>query len=199
MYFGSMRSRVRVRYLLLGLCGLAVLSDAWVWWRGRQRILPAPRGNAPACIVVPGASVYRDGRLSPILKERMDAALLALRAWTSSQLLLSGTAIQDGYDEVTAMRRYAINKGFDSTRIRLDRKGDNTVQTIGNLRSTLQSSQKAVIVSQTWHLPRALWLGENIDLHGLACNPDTSRQGVIQQGREHLARIENFWRVMLPF
>jgi SanA protein len=129
----------------------------------------------------------------------MDAALLALKAWPTAQLLLSGTSITDGYDEVIAMRRYALAKGFDSARIRMDRKGDNTVRTIGNLRSALPSGQKAVIISQTWHLPRALWLGEDIDLHGLACNPDTSRQGFALQGREHLARIENFWRVKLPF
>ncbi len=184
--------------ICLGVFLLGAVGDGWVWWQGERRILPAPRGNAPAWLVVPGASVYRDGRLSPVLKERMDAALLAHLAWPDSRFLFSGTSISDGYNEVWAMRRYAISRGADSSLIHLDGRGDNTERTVAAVRRLLRPGERAVIVSQAWHLPRALWLGESIDLHGLSCNSDTARVPAALQVREHCARARNFLLAFVP-
>jgi len=191
------------RHKLAALATALVLSgagiDGWVWWHGKSAILPAPRGDAPALIVVPGASVFRNGTLSPVLKERLDAALLAARAWPQSRLLLSGTSIPRGYDEVQAMRRYAIGRGFDSTRIYLDRHGDNSQHTVELVGHILQPGQHAVLVSQSWHLPRCLWLGREYGLQGLACNRNEPWKSLPYRLREHPARLDNFMHsILLP-
>ncbi len=172
--------------------------DGWVWWHGQSAILSAPRGEAPALLVVPGASVFRNGNLSPVLKERLDAALLASRAWPQARLLLSGTSIPRGYDEVQAMRHYAIGRGFDSTRIYLDRHGDNSLRTVELVGRILRPGQRAVLVSQSWHLPRCLWLGKRYRLQGLACDREGLWKSLPYRLREHLARPENFLHAILP-
>ncbi|MEN9353276.1 MAG: hypothetical protein RL318_601 [Fibrobacterota bacterium] len=177
--------------------GLVALPDLWVWRCGQTNLLNSPQGIQPRLVVVPGASVFRDGRLSPILKERMDAALLALKAWPQAHLLLSGTSIPGGYDEVGAMERYARSRLLDSTRILLDSKGESSQETISGIRRFQPQGGMVVIISQSWHLPRCLWLGRAQNLKGLACDAPRPWRLSIAQLREHLARAENFWQDLL--
>jgi SanA protein len=176
---------------------LVVLPDMWVWHQGQRNQMESPHGIQPRLVIVPGASVYRDGRLSPILKERMDAALLALLAWPNANVLLSGTSIPGGYDEVAAMERYARNRRLDSTRILKDGQGHSTQETIARIRRIHPMGGSVVIISQSWHLPRCLWLGRAQNLKGLACDRPRPWKATGPRLREHFARAENFWRDLL--
>ncbi len=179
------------------LFGAALIPNFWVWNEGRKRILPSPSQIQAQLVVVPGASVYRNGRLSPILKERVDAALGALRAWPQARLLLSGTAIPGGYNEVEAMRRYALERGFDSGRVLVDLKGESSLATIASIARLQQPSSKVVLISQSWHLPRCLWLGRAQGIKGLACDRPSGTAAWLSKLREHPARIQNFWQQTL--
>ena len=179
------------------LASASLLPDLWVLHEGQRNLLTSPRQIRPGLVVVPGASVFRNGRLSPVLKERVDAALLAMRAWPASRLLLSGTAIAGGYDEVGAMRRYACARGMDSTRILVDREGQSTQETIGRIPDFQPDGAPAVIITQSWHMPRCLWLGRRQDLKGLVCDRPRLTTAILLRLREHLARIDNFWRSFL--
>ena len=61
-------------------------------------------------IVVPGASVHRSGKLSPVLLQRMDAALALTQGRPDMKLVLSGYAVPKGYSETKAMRDYAVSR-----------------------------------------------------------------------------------------
>lgn len=175
------------------LLGAALIPDFWVWNQGRKHLLDSPSQIQAQLVVVPGASVYRDGRLSPILKERVDAALAALRAWPQARILLSGTAIPGGYDEVNAMRRYALERGIDSARILVDHHGESSQETIAGIFRLRLPPGEVVLVSQSWHLPRCLWLGRSQDIKGIACDRPSGSTGWLPRLREHPARIQNFW------
>lgn len=179
------------------LAATLAMPDYWVWRTGQPNLLKSPQGIQPRLVVVPGASVYRDGRLSPILKERVDAALLALKAWPDALVLFSGTAIPGGYDEVGAMQRYATSRGLDSNRILLDGKGQSSQETIARIRRFQPSGGLVVMISQSWHLPRCLWLGRRQNLKGLACDRPRPWRGLLPRSREHFARIANFWQSLL--
>lgn len=175
------------------LLGAALIPDFWVWNQGRKHILDSPRRMQASLVVVPGASVFRDGRLSPILKERVDAALAALRAWPQARLLLSGTVIPGGYDEVYAMRRYALERGIDSARILVDHHGESSQETVASIFRLRYPPGEVVLISQSWHLPRCLWLGRSRTIKGLACDRPSGTAAWLPRLREHPARIQNFW------
>ena len=171
--------------------GLALFGDLWILISGRQDpFLHQAEGAAPQWIVVPGASVHRDGTLSPILRDRMEKALEAARAWPRSRVLLSGTSIAGGYSEPEAMRKWISAQGISSDRIVLDRAGFDTKSTIEHLGPP---SGDIVIVSQDWHLPRALWRAraEGWSARGLIASQEG--WGLRYRLREHLVRALYFF------
>jgi len=170
-------------------------ADAWIWWSGKRSIVPVSQLSEPSIILVPGASVLRNGKLSPVLRQRAECALDASRIWPSARVVLSGTAIPGGYDEPLAMRNYLVEHGVDSTRLSLDREGRSTRASMENLGL---ASSGLVIVSQRWHLPRALWLARQQGWHaqGLVAGVGTP-DGWENILREHVGRMVNFWGRLL--
>lgn len=154
----------------------------------------APSGTEPSWIVVPGASVRRDGTLSPILESRMAKALEAASFWPGARILLSGTSIPGGYSEPDAMRAWMLSREIAGSRIVVDRTGTDTRSTIEHLG---QPAGGIVIVSQDWHLPRALWSARSAgwDARGLAAT-HTGRNWKARI-REHMVRVLYFF-LLLP-
>ena len=170
---------------------LAASSDMWVWWKGSARLVVLPELQAPDILLVPGASVLRNGTPSPVLRQRLETAAEAARNWPRAQLVLSGTAIAGGYDEPLAMRNFLLEHGLDSTRLVLDPQGRNTRASLDNLGAP---SGRLAVVSQHWHLPRAVWLAERRgwQVQGLVAGRGTP-DGWENLVREHFVRIQNFW------
>jgi len=164
-------------------------ADIRVRLSGGRGILVAPTGPSPRWIVVPGASVRRDGSLSPILRDRMETALLAARAWPESRLLLSGTSIPGGYSEPDAMRRWIVARAVGPERLVLDRAGTDTRSTIANLGTP---SGDIVIVSQRWHLSRALWTARAAGWSARGLVAPQEGWALRYRMREHVVRILYF-------
>jgi SanA protein len=147
--------------------------------------------GAPDLLMVPGASVLRNGRPSPVLRQRVEVALAAARRWPSMRIVLSGTAVAGGYDEPRSMRNYLVDHGVDSLRLHLDRSGTSTAASIANLGAPVG---RLAVVSQKWHLARLCWLAgqSGWNVQGLAAGPEgiQSWEYVL---REHFVRAENFW------
>src|SRR5680860_1313888 len=61
-------------------------------------------------VIVLGASVHSDGKLSPILQDRVDTALDLYNKGKVKRFLLSGDNRSDDYDEVSAMRNYLLDR-----------------------------------------------------------------------------------------
>jgi SanA protein len=174
--------------LLLVLAGG---SDFWVWWNGRRGISSLEQLAEPALILVPGASVFRSGQPSPVLRQRMEVALDAARVWVDARVVLSGTAIVGGYDEPLAMHNYLVGHGIDPRRLVLDREGTSTQESIRNLGAP---SGRLVVVSQKWHLPRLVWIARDRgwDVAGLVAGKG-SPSGWENLLREHAVRVANLW------
>lgn len=170
---------------------LAGCSDFWVWWNGRRGISSLEQAAEPAFILVPGASVFRSGLPSPVLRQRIEVALDAARVWVNARVVLSGTAIAGGYDEPLAMYNYLAGHGIDPQRLILDRKGTSTQESIHNLGAP---SGRLVVVSQKWHLPRLVWIAQDRgwDVAGLVAGKGTP-SGWENILREHAVRVANLW------
>lgn len=141
-------------------------------------------------IVVPGASVYRSGKLSPVLLRRMDAALSLGHDRPGIKLVLSGHAVPKGYSETKAMRDYAVARGFPARDILSDDQGHSTFLTLLNYRNKL-GLRSLVIVSQGYHLPRAMYIARRLKLrvYGLVVEPLGDGEW---HGREWFSRCKDF-------
>ncbi len=170
---------------------LAASSDLWIWWKGSAQLTDLVGIQAPEILLVPGASVLRNGTPSPVLRQRLETAAEAARYWPRARLVLSGTAIAGGYDEPLAMRNFLLELGLDSSRMTIDPQGRNTRASLSNLGTP---SGRLVVVSQHWHLPRAVWLAERRGwkVQGLVAGRGTP-DGWENIVREHFVRIQNFW------
>lgn len=194
MTASSHPTRRRWRFVLLAaafVLALSIAADVVVYVSGRSGISTAPDGPAPTWIVVPGASVHRDGRLSPILEERMATALAAARRWPQARLLLSGTSIPGGYSEPDAMRAWMLDRSVAPSRIVLDRSGTDTRSTIRNLGPP---AGEVVIASQDWHLPRALWCARHAGWSARGLAAPERGQPIRSRLREHAVRVFYFLR-----
>ena len=113
--------------------------------------------------VVFGARVYRSGRLSSMLRDRVDTAIALYQAGKVDKLLMSGDNSTPEYDEPGAMMAYAIAQGVPAADIQPDYAGRRTYDTCYRAQAIFHV-EDAVLVTQAFHLPRALFTCHNLGL-----------------------------------
>ena len=114
-----------------------------------------------------GAGYWKDGTLSDILRDRLDAAIELYRVDRVKKLLFSGDNRVAEYNEPARMREYALSQGVIDEAIVLDYAGRRTYDTCYRARDIFQV-REVILVSQRYHLSRALATcsGLNIDAVG---------------------------------
>lgn len=149
-------------------------------------------------IIVLGAAVHGD-KLSLVLKDRLAAGLELYSEDIAEKILLSGDHGQIDYDEVNTMRRYILDDGsIDEEDIFLDHAGFDTYDSMIRALKVFDV-QSAVIVTQKFHINRAVYLARElgIDAVGYSVDQDKYRQ-VVQikwHAREFLSRVKAFYDV----
>ncbi len=123
--------------------------------------------------VVLGAAAYNPHQISPILQDRLDTALELLKAKKVSKILLTGAE-----NEVEAMGNYVQEHGIREDQLLRDPGGVNTLASIQNIPNTYHN---VAIVSQRFHLPRALFYARERGLEAI---------GVVADRREYTRIFE---------
>lgn len=171
------------------MCG----SHTYVEGAARGRVLtwveevPA----APVAILF-GARVYPDGTLCPVLEERVQAGIALYRAGKVRKLLMTGDNSRRSYDEVSAMKAYAVARGVPPEDVVRDFAGFRTFDSCYRARSVF-GVQRAVLVTQAYHLPRALYLARQLGINavGFAAQNGVDRSVLAQyEAREWPADAE---------
>ncbi len=103
-----------------------------------------------------GAGLLPDGTPSPLLADRIHAAVLLYRAGRVKRLILSGDGLSPGHDEPAAMAKQAEAEGVPAAALVRDPAGLRTWDTCSRAAS-LYGVRTAVAVSQSYHLPRAIY------------------------------------------
>jgi vancomycin permeability regulator SanA len=156
-------------------------------------------GDKPDCIVVLGAAVHGD-KPSVMLAERLDTAFGLYASGAADVLLFSGDNGQVEYNEVKAMRAYAIENGdaygLTTDNIYLDHAGFSTYESMYRLKNVFEADS-AIVVTQEYHLYRALYTAKKlgIDVYGVAAAPRKQGQ-FTRDAREVLARTKDFCYVL---
>ena len=123
------------------------------------------------CILVLGCGVRDDGSPSPMLRDRMTTAVELYKSGAAPKLLVSGDHGRTGYDEVNVMRDFALKAGVPSEDIFMDHAGFSTYDSVYRAGEVFQV-EKAVIVTQRYHLYRALYSAGRLGLEAVGCPAD---------------------------
>jgi vancomycin permeability regulator SanA len=106
---------------------------------------------------------------------------------------MSGDHGRTDYDEVAAMKQFAINAGIPSENIFMDHAGFSTYESLYRAKEIFQA-KKILIVTQEYHLYRAIYIANQLGLEAYGVSADyRSYSG--QTGRdirEFLARVKDF-------
>lgn len=176
---------------------IAMAFPRWLLqWRYTQRILgPEEAPKTPVAIVF-GAGLLRDGRPSPVLADRVATAAILYRQRKVQRLLMSGTGRADGYDEPAAMRDLAVALGVPASDVQIDRGGTRTFETCYRAREVFRID-RALLVSQRYHLPRALVSCRAVGIDANGVSADLRRYNPRSQGywelREFPATLVALW------
>jgi len=111
--------------------------------------------SARAAIVF-GAGLQRDGTPSPVLKDRIAAAVQLYHLGKVEKLLMSGDNRFIDYNEPAAMKTYAVSLGVPEEAIALDFAGRRTYDTCYRAKHIF-GLDEALLVTQKYHLPRAIF------------------------------------------
>jgi vancomycin permeability regulator SanA len=163
---------------------------------GRDISQPDDVGNLKNadCILVLGCQVKADGSPSHMLQDRLERAIaLYNNQGIRTKLLMSGDHGQDSYNEVATMRQYALDRGVPSEDIFMDHAGFSTYESLYRAKYIF-GAQKVIIVTQKYHLYRALYAAQalGIEAYGVASDYRTYSGQAARDVREVLARVKDF-------
>lgn len=152
----------------------------------------------PQCILVLGAGLSSDGSPSPMLKDRLEAAIVLYKAGVAPKLLMSGDHGKKYYDEVNAMKKYALEAGVPPEDLFLDYAGFSTYESMFRAKAIF-NIERMVIVTQRYHQYRALYTarGFGMEVCGFSSDQQIYAGQASRDFREFLARNKDFLQMLI--
>lgn len=185
--------------IILGI--VAVLGiDAYVKNVGEEKIITSEQTGELTdvdCILVLGCHVRPDGAPSEMLKDRLTRGIELYKLGAAPKLLMSGDHGQKEYNEVGRMKQFAIDEGIVSSDIFMDHAGFSTYESVYRAKEIF-GVDKIIIVTQEYHLYRALYIAEKLGVESYGVASDNNRYGgqFARDAREVLARVKDFMTTM---
>jgi SanA protein len=172
--FKSTRKIVIRWILIIGvLTVLFTTPRRYLEWRYGSKIHQPISAPTKGVAIVFGAGLRRDGYPSNVLADRVRVASALYTQGKVSKLLVSGSVRLPHYDEPTAMKDLAIQLGVPAEDILVDRNGFRTYDTCYHALHVFNINE-AILVSQAYHLPRALGICDVIGLEAEGVASDLS-------------------------
>ncbi len=193
--------KLRIKLAIIGLlvCLLVAIINFYVYQIGKNRIIPAleqlPQTQA---VLILGSRVYENGNMSAILKDRVDTGLLVYQKGKASKILISGDHGRTTYDEVNTIKDYLLAHGVPAEDIFLDHAGFDTYDSLYRAKAIFKV-KSLIIITQQFHLPRALYLGHalGLEVYGFASDLQLYQSDLYNNLREIPARTKAFLDINL--
>lgn len=186
---------------LLG--GIGVLSvNGYVKRTAKPWLLTAEEAAAldADCVLVLGCGVRPNGEPSLMLRDRLETGLALYELGAAPKLLMSGDHSRKDYDEVNAMKDFAMEAGVPSQDVFMDHAGFSTYESMYRARDIFQA-ERIIIVSQQYHLYRAVYDARALGLeaYGVAAEDIAYWGQAVRDLREILARNKDvLWCLLQP-
>ncbi len=144
------------------------------------------------CIIVLGCRV-NDTTPSPMLSDRLLRGIELYDNGAAPKLLMSGDHGRTDYDEVNAMKQFAIDRGVPSENVFMDHAGFSTYETMYRAKEVF-AAKRVIIVTQSYHLYRAVYIARalGLDAYGVSSDLQTYIKQPMYDMREVLARNKDF-------
>ena len=171
--------------------GLAAVIGVPLWrltvrYAGRIYSIPQAVPEQPVALVF-GAGYWPDGTPSDVMKDRVEAAADLYRSGRVRKVLFSGDNRFVDYNEPGKMREYALSLGLPEEAIVLDHAGRRTYDSCYRARDIF-ALREVVLVSQRYHLPRALYICQRLGLDAVGYGAD----------RRPYVHIRSYWLREVP-
>ncbi|TWJ26005.1 vancomycin permeability regulator SanA [Micromonospora endolithica] len=154
--------------------------------------------EAPVALVL-GTRVYPDGTPSPFLVGRLEIAYRLFTAGKVRAILVSGDNMEADYDEPGAMRRWLVDRGVPSDKVVRDHAGFDTYDSCARAKRIF-GVDRATVITQTFHLPRAVTVCRRLGLDVNGVGDETARRYEqtwrISSSREYGASVKAAWDVL---
>lgn len=150
------------------------------------------------CIIVLGAGVRDDGHPTWMLEDRIIVGIELYNVNAAPKIIMSGDHGRVEYDEVNTMKQYAKDKGVPSEDIFMDHAGFSTYETMYRAKEIF-GAEKVVIVTQEYHLYRAMYLAKRLGLEAYGVSADLRNYSNMQyyrEFREWFARTKDFVKLI---
>ena len=149
------------------------------------------------CIIILGAGIWGN-RPSHMLEDRLLEGINLYNNKVSSKLLMSGDHGRKEHDEVNLMKDFAKERGIPSENIFMDHAGFSTYDSIYRAKEIFQV-KKIMIVTQEYHLYRAIYIAKQLELeaYGVNSDPITYVKPIKRKLREIVARNKDFFKCMI--
>jgi len=176
------------KWLLFALGGVLLIGLPWLYvrWKTQSRIyrVIADVPAAPVAIVF-GAGLWRDGSPTPVLADRVATAVDLYKAGKVRKIILTGDNRFPEYNEPAAMIRLAVSLGVPVEDLVADYAGRRTYDSCYRARFVFDV-KKAILVSQEFHLPRAVYLCDQLGIESIGAAADRQEYRVTSLLQWHL-------------
>ena len=137
----------------------------------RSRIVNLENVPVSKFTLVLGAGLEKNGLPTDILSDRVETAVKLLIQNKTTTLVLSGSVSPQDFSEPESMSNLALSLGIDRSKLILDKNGNTTFDSLINI-ADYSENEIVTIVSQRFHLPRALWLANSLKIkaYGVPAN-----------------------------
>jgi len=196
------KKKLLIRLLLLILISIlsVVFINAYVKSSVNDKIITIDEASSldADCILVLGGGVWNNEKTSSMLEDRILQGIELYENGASNRLLMSGDHGRKEYDEVNVMKQFAIDRNIVSEHIFMDHAGFSTYESLYRARDIFEAD-KIIIVTQKYHLYRALYIAEKlgIEAYGVASDPRKYANQQNRDLREILARVKDFFYVIV--
>ena len=154
-----------IKYLIsimLTISLLIIITNVYMIFITKSKIknIEELKSEEIDCILVLGAGI-RDNNPTPMLEDRLLTGIELYTNNVSNKIIVSGDHGQEHYDEVNVMKDYLLEKDIPSENIFMDHAGFSTYDSIYRAKEIFKA-KKVVIVTQKYHLYRALYIAKEL-------------------------------------
>jgi len=198
-----LRGYIKIRWVVYFL-----IFSAWSLWLIQQRVdsydnyivencVTEIKGQRLAVLVL-GAKVNSSEQVSPVFADRLDMAVDLYQAGLIKKILVSGDHGTAFYDEVNAGKEYLLAKNIAPEDIFLDHAGFDTFDSLYRAKNVFRLDS-LLISTQDFHLSRALYIAQRLDIDAWGCRADKRYYANIDymKRRERIASIKAWLDVNL--
>lgn len=181
-------------FLFVLISNLLIIRD------GKKKIVSDEilKEQRPDCILILGAGVWSGNRPSHMLADRLEEGIRLYKEGISTKILVSGDHGRKDYDEVNVMKKYLMDAGIPSEDIFMDHAGFSTYESMYRAKEIF-GVDNVVIVTQKYHMYRALYICEQLKIEATGANSDPRKyRGELRRNiREWIARDKDIFTCML--